>query len=868
MKRLPLTATLWIVLEAMLLTSFGIALKAEEEDVQPYPSQQTPREVRSRVEKLLGQLTLDEKISLLAGDGFDGMSTVAIPRLGIPKLVMSDGPQGIRAHGPACSFPSIIALAATWNTALARLYGEAVGREARARGIHIQLAPGVNIARTPLNGRNFEYFGEDPYLTGKMASSWIRGIQSQGVASTVKHFVGNDEEWRRMEINTTMNEQTLREIYLSPFEDAIKSGGAWAVMSAYNRLNGVPSTENPRLQQEILRDEWNFPGLVMSDWWATESPQALAKGLDLEMPMNYQINIKSIHNNLDNNVLTTNDINQSVQHYLTMAISMGFLDRVQQKNTLPLDSPENAKLALDVAVQSIVLLKNSPAILPLQKNSLRRVVIYGPNGQDTPGVGGGSGEVTPFRKISFFQGIRNALPKGTKVLYAPVQDTAPFSPFGFLDFPEQPESLPAKVLNVRKMVCTSDNGQTRIQRSRKHSIEVFWNHLIPPDGVPKGREARIIWDADIMAPVSGEYEIRAEGHPEIRLGHRELGSPESYVTRLEKDVPVPLRITANEVGRGEGKVSLQILPVQAESAGLAPAKTADVAIVCVGLNPDVEGEGYDRGFSLPLNQQKLIRDVSKVNPRTIVVLSGGAAVDMRDWIGSVPAVLQTWYLGQNAGTALAAILFGDANPSGRLPCTFDRDITENPAYLHYPGGFPEGKDLPEVDYHEGIFYGYRGYDKAGKDPLFPFGYGLSYTDFKLSGMVIAQNSGGGHTVTVRVDNTGKRPGATVVQLYISLPQESTPRPLRELKGFQRVELNPGESRILTLPLPQDSLRYWHPLQNHWVQPEGPVTVEVGFSERDIRQQESLGTTSITPRTGFHTATPQAPPAKFSSPLPL
>ena len=273
----------------LMLTSLATALSAVDAAL-PYPEGEKAAAIEKRVDSLLGKLTQDEKISLLAGDGFDGMSTMAVPRLGIPKLVMADGPQGVRAHGPACSFPSGIALAATWNLDLAFKYGVALGREARARGIHIQLAPGVNIARTPLNGRNFEYYGEDPFLTGEMAAEYIKGLQSQGVAATVKHFVGNDTEWRRMEIESLMDEQSLREIYLRPFEKAVKKGGVWSVMSAYNKVNGSPSTSSDLLQTEILKNEWKFPGPVMSDWWATESAESIAKGLDLEMPMGYRVN--------------------------------------------------------------------------------------------------------------------------------------------------------------------------------------------------------------------------------------------------------------------------------------------------------------------------------------------------------------------------------------------------------------------------------------------------------------------------------------------------------------------------------------------------------------------------------------------------
>jgi beta-glucosidase len=815
-----------------LLPGFALGAPAQSTPtLRSYPEGESAAKIESRVTQLLSQLTLNEKVSLLAGDDFDGMSTMAVPRLGIPKLVMADGPQGIRAHGPACSFPSGISLAATWDTNLAYRYGEALGREARARGIHIQLGPGVNIARTPLNGRNFEYFGEDPYLTGQIASSWIRGLQSQGVAATVKHFVGNDEEWRRMEIDSVMDDQTLHEIYMRPFHDAVSLGGSWAVMSAYNKLNGVPSTSNGKLQNVILKQEWRFPGLVMSDWWATQSVDAIAAGLDLEMPMNYRITQESVETALREKKLTIEEIDWAVARLLRMAVALGFLDRPQKRVELPLDSKENASLALEVATRSIVLLKNEGATLPLEKKKLRKIVVYGPNAQDTPSVGGGSGEVTPFRKTSFLQGIRAAL-LDAEVYFVPM----PVSPMVSLsDFFQlsKPTQIPPRITNIRKLAAVTDDGVTHVKKSEQKAIEISWSQKNPPDDIPKGREGRVIWDADIEGSVSGYYEIIAEGHPEIRLGGRELGNPDSYVVNLVKGTSVPLRVTASEVGRGKGRVSVKIVPVAEESTGLFPTKGADAAIVCVGLNPEVEGEGYDRGFSLPVSQQQLIKEVSSANPKTIVVLSGGAAVDMRGWIDKVPAVLQTWYLGESAGTALATILFGERSPSGHLPCTFDRSIDENPSFRHYPGYFSESLQWPVADYHEGIFYGYRGYDLAHKDPQFPFGFGLSYTDFSLSDFKVFR-ARGGFEASVMVSNTGKCEGWSVVQLYLSLNGEDTPRPLRELKGFRSINLKAGESKRVFFVMTGDSLRYWHPQQNVWMDPKGLIAFEIGFSERDIR----------------------------------
>lgn len=796
-----------------------------------------------RVDTLLSRLTQEEKISLLAGDGYDGMSTVAIPRLGIPKLVMADGPQGIRAHGKACSFPSGIALAATWDPDLAFRYGQAIALEARARGIHIQLGPGANIARTPLNGRNFEYYGEDPFLAGVMAASWIKGLQGEGVAATVKHFVGNDTEWRRMEIETLIDEQTLREIYLRPFERAVREGGAWAVMSAYNKVNGFPSTSHQDLQEKILKKEWGFPGTVMSDWWATDSVESLAKGLDLEMPMSYRVTPSSVHEALSSGKLTQARIDDAVRRLLTMMVSMGFLDRDQTRKDLPLDSPANAALALEVATQSIVLLKNEGSLLPLNPATIKRIVVYGPNAQDTPAVGGGSGGVEPFHKVSFLEGIRRALPADAEVFYAPLPRRKPFDLADFLDFGAPSQPL-AQITEIRKITSIHQPSMDRVTTSPVHGIEISWSKYLPPDEVPRGHEARICWDAVIESARGGTFELVSEGHPEIRLGDREVGNPESYVITLTPGQKIPLRVVANEVGRGTGRVSVTIRPVPKEATGVFPARTADAAVVCVGLNPDVEGEGYDRGFTLPIEQQRLIEQVSAANRHTIVVLSGGGAVEMQSWIAKVPSVLQTWYLGQSAGTALASLLFGERSPSGHLPCTFDRSIEENPSSADYPGTFVQGKEWPVVDYKEGLFCGYRGYDRSGKDPLFPFGFGLTYTTFEMGEMSAIQGPQR-IDVSVQVTNTGDKAGTTVVQIYAGLPGEGYPRPVRELKGFRKIELQPGERAVALISLDYKEFNCWENATHRWVPPKGPIRIEAGFSSRDIRQVAEIPHLDVT-----------------------
>jgi beta-glucosidase len=541
--------------------------------------------------------------------------------------------------------------------------------------------------------------------------------------------------------------------------------------------------------------------------------------------------------------LTQERIDDAVRRQLRMAISMGFPDRDQQRKDLPLDSKENSAVASQVATESIVLLRNEGPLLPLDRSKLKRLVVYGPNAQDTPAVGGGSGGVTPFRKVSFLEGIREALPPGTEVFYAPLPDKKSFSVSDFLDFGGL-SPRPARITDIRRMISIDQPGFTRSTTTDERRIGISWGKYLPPDDVPKGREARVSWDAVIEAPDGGVYELVSEGHPEIRLNQRELGNPGSYVMTLEPGSKTPLKVTAHEVGRGSGRVSVTIRPVSREATGVFPARDADAAIVCVGLNPELEGEGYDRGFTLSVPQQRLIEQVSAANPRTVVVLSGGGAVDMRSWISRVPAILQTWYLGQAAGTALASVLFGEANPSGHLPCTFDRSIDENPSSKDYPGIFPEGKTWPVLRYDEGIFLGYRGYDRAGIDPLFPFGHGLSYTTFTMDGME-ALREGENIVVNLKVSNTGSREGATVVQIYLGLTGEETPRPLRELKGFSRVSLKPGESKLVRVLIPLEDLRYWHPDQYQWVQPSGTLHLDAGFSERNILQNVTLPATDAT-----------------------
>jgi beta-glucosidase len=701
-----------------------------------------------RADQILAQLTLQEKVSLLSGNNF---TTHAIPRLGITGFEMSDGPQGVR-NGPgninqACAFPCGAALAATWDPDLAAAYGKAVGLEGRARGTNYQLGPGLCICRVPVNGRNFEYFGEDPYLSGTIAAHWTRACSDQGVVPTIKHFAANDQETQRNSEDSVVDERTMHEIYLPAFKRAVQEGGTVAVMCSYNRLNGSYASNNDWLLNQVLKKQWSFPGIVMSDWGASHDVTDVAKGLDLEMPSGRNLNWAKIQPALAAGTVKESDIDNAVHRFLRTAFAMGWLDSgwVQKNASLPLDSPDSAQVALDVARSAIVLLKNDRAALPLDRSKVKNIVVIGPNatagaeaafgggragrggggatsrpsggGGGTSPVpanigGGGSGAVAPFpnhaAEADYFQGIRKAAGEGVKVTYLPATAAAN---------PADPPTMP---------------------------------------------------DAALL-------------------------------------------------------------------------KAADAVIVCVGLNRYSEAEGRDRAFDLPKLQQDLIRLATDANPRTIVINNSGAAVGMASWADQTPAILQAWYLGQAGGIAIGQALFGDINPCGRLCSTFDRTFEENPAFANYPGQNLPGQNYPTVKYDEGVFYGYRGYDKAAKAPLFPFGHGLSYTSFEFSNLQVAQKAAGAEAnVSLEVRNTGARAGAEIVEIFVGEQACPIPRPLRELKAFAKVQLDPGQTRRIEIYLGPGAFAYWSPDKKTWTADTGNTfIVEAAASERDIRLKQSL-----------------------------
>jgi beta-glucosidase len=627
---------------------------------------------------LLARLTLEEKIALLHADS--KFSTAGAPRLGIPKLWMSDGPHGVREEVSADSWkpagwtndfatamPAGIALAATWNPDLAFAEGAAIGDEAAARGKHIMLGPGVNIMRTPLCGRNFEYFGEDPFLAARIAVGYIRGEQSNGVVSCVKHFAANNQEFERDTINVEMDERTLREIYLPAFEAAVREAGALAVMGAYNKFRGQHCCQNDYLLNQVLKREWNFPGIVISDWNAVHDTRAAALGgLDLEMGTNRKYDDYFFARPLLEAV-RAGEIPMSVVDDKVRRIL-----RVRQRPlpTGSINTKEHQAVARRVAEEGIVLLKNG-GLLPLDPAKVTSVAVFGENATRPQARGGGSAVMKPPYEITPLEGLRRRV----------------------------------KVVNS--------------------------------------------------------------------------------------------------------------------------ARDADVAVVVAGLNHNRgnDCEGWDRkDLKLPPGQVELIQRVVEANPRTIVVIIG-TVVEMDPWLAKAPAVLQAWYPGMEGGTALANVLFGDVNPSGKLPCTFPKRLEDSPA--HALGAYPGTNGT--VRYVEGRLVGYRWFDAKGIEPLFPFGHGLSYTRFEYSALKVET-----HRVEFTLKNVGPRAGAEVAQVYIRGSE-----PYQELKGFRKVFLKPGEKQTVTIPLDARAFAQYSTERAGWFTPPGRRTIRVGSSSRDIRLEATI-----------------------------
>ena len=797
-----------------------------------------------RIEKLVGELTLEEKVSLLAGE--DWWHVPAVERLGIPPLKVSDGPAGVRgAHmsgGPSSSsFPCGTALGATWDPALTYEVGKALAAELRSKGASVLLAPTVNLHRTPLAGRNFECFSEDPFLTATLSSAYIRGVQDQGMATTVKHFVGNDSEFERMTISSEIPERALRELYLVPFEAAVQAGTK-AVMTGYNKVAGTWCGENALLIETILRGEWGFDGMVMSDWFGTHSTtEALNAGLDLEMPGPPVYRGSLLAAAVESGAVTQEVLDERVRRVLELSERTGVLDGLAPDPAVETydDNPARIELLRRVAARAIVLLRNENKVLPLKVDGLRTVAVIGPLSATASTQGGGSAGVLSPYAVSPLQGLQAALGDAVKIRHARG------ATLGRGAGPIDPNQWGGG-LRVRYFAGPEPSGAPMLEEVVPRSL-FRWSNQFEPAGRGEPWSAHV--EGTFTAEFDGPHTFSARTGDRVRLwvgdsvfvddwdanaerrnvaGTVELKAGETVSVRID----YASTFAKNVFGSLLDFRVLEPIPEDLVTPAVNAAKGADVAIVVVGMDSLWESEGFDRGnLELPTGQAELVSAVANANRNTVVVVNAGAPVAM-PWLDEVAAVLQLWYLGQEAGNALADVLTGAVDAAGRLPTTFPRRLEDIPAMLNYPGEFGH------VLYGEGLFIGYRAFDRTKVAPLFPFGFGLSYTTFTIGEPSVSSSTvgpGRGVRVTVPVTNTGGRSGDCVVQLYVRDVESSVMRPEKELKGFARIHLAAGAGDTVTIDLGDRAFQFWDPAAHGWRAESGEFELLVGESAADIRR---------------------------------
>ncbi len=816
-------------------------------------AQATSAEADTRAEAILKKMTLEEKIDLIGGT--DGFFIRGIPRLGVPRIKMADGPMGVRNFGPATAMAAGIGLAASWNPALAQQVGEQIGRDARAKGVHYLLGPGVNIYTSPMNGRNFEYLGEDPFLGSRVAVGYIQGVQKQGVSATIKHYMGNNSEFERHNLDVVMDERTMREIYLPIFEAGVKEAKVGSIMDSYNLINGVHATQNGVLNTDIAKKEWGFSGVIMSDWVATYDAVGAANGgLDLEMPSGEFMNRAKLLPAIKEGKVSEATIDDKVRRILRTSIQFGWFDRDQTDLSVSRYNMQGREVALQAAREAMVLLKNDGNLLPLDKSKVKSVAIIGPDAYPAVPVGGGSARVEPFAATSFLEGLANSLGTGVNVYYSrglpttsEIAERTNFSiaPDGKArglkaEFFSNPtlSGTPAhsrvdqRVAFARGYEYPGFAGESTNQNKTGFSVrwtgyytpEKAGQHTIFIQGPGEGGGYRLFVD-DKLVVDDWAHSIHQTALEQVAL----TAAPHKVVLEQFRNY----KFGRSRIEMGIAREGTLVMP---EAKALA-AK-ADVVVVAAGFDPSNESEGADRTFQLPVGQDELIREMAAANKNTVVAVTSGGAFDTNSWLDRVPVLIETWYPGQEGGTALAEILTGDVNPSGRLPISFDRRWEDNPSHDSY---YPE-PGTNRVVYKNGVFVGYRGYEHNGTKPLFPFGYGLSYTTFKYANLTIKPAAqAGSYLVSFDVTNTGNRTGADVAQVYVGEKNPKVPRPVKELKGFSKVLLAPGETKNVTVTLDPRAFSYYDVAAKQWKANPGQFDVLVG---RSVEQIELTGKISL------------------------
>ena len=805
-------------------------------------------------EALVDQLTIDEQVSLLAGVDF--WHTASVDRLGIPAMRVSDGPvgaRGTRFDGPASlAVPCGTALAATWDPDLVERVGHVLGRETKAKGASVLLAPTVNLHRTPVGGRNFECMSEDPYLTSRIAVAYVRGLQSEGVASCIKHFVGNDTEFERMSIDSQIDERTLRELYLVPFEAAVKEAGVLAVMTAYNRINGSLAADSEAMLRGVLRGEWGFDGLVISDWFGLHSTvEALAAGTDLEMPGPTRFRGQALLDAVGRGDVTAEQVRGAALNVLTLMDRVGALASEGPGPELTRDVPDDRALIRLAGASGMVLLRNVPdesgtTTLPITRDGVRRVAVLGPNAALGQIMGGGSAHVTPTHVVHPLEAIVERLrPHGVEVVHAvgctinrrlPQLDLRLCGPVT-IDYFADPDDLDeddadpavtstigtARLMWVADPIGRSDANPeygARISTTFTPDVSGEWSF-----GVESVAAARLLVDNDVVLD-----------NAELAIGGSFFGTGKAELTAtaaLEagRSYKLDVEIRHRRTGMGLGGVNIG---AEAPYAGdrmidaVDAAAAADLSIVIVGTNDDWESEGWDRAeLDLPGRQDELIRRVAEVCPRTVVVINAGSPVAM-PWAESVPAVLMAWFPGQEMGDSLADVLFGEVEPQGRLPVTFPRRLEDTPAFEHHPGR------NGVAPYLERRLVGYRWYDTVGREPLFAFGHGLGYADVSITSARVLDP----FTVEVDLTNTSARAGVGVVQIYAHRDGHdgAGDDADQRLSGFAKLDVPPEGSTTTVIALDPRTYQAWDVSTHAWMEVPGVHELRVGTSSREVAER--------------------------------
>ncbi len=816
----------------------------------------TDQTIETKINSLLKQMTTSEKISLLSGR--NAWFTVPIERLGIPSIVMTDGPHGVRTGGPgtdrmvskATAYPTGISMASSWNRDLIERVGSALAEETRHLGCHILLGPCVNIVRSPLGGRNFETYSEDPYLAGQIGAAYVRGLQSQQVGASLKHYAANNQEYERHRGNSVVDERTLREIYLPAFETIVKETHPWTVMCAYNRINGTYASAHETLLRRILKEEWGFEGVVVSDWGAVHDiHEPVSAGLDLEMPGPARYFGQALEAAVNNWQVTAAHVDDAARRMLRTIFKAG----VMAAEPLPAgsgDTPGHRALARELAAESMVLLKNENHRLPLQIDKLKKLAVIGMNA-DREVSGGGSSRVDPHHWVTPLAGLTEKFGDQIEINFALGYDNRVDPQIVEAErFTHGKDDQPGlEVSFFNNLDLSGEPVLTRVEPD----IGMWWGGSSPEAGLVDEKRFSARWTGTLTAPESGDtnFYLLNTGTGRVWLdGELVLSNPVGTITSAAVDEASMTASTTISLEKGKryrfkaefssGEMSQYALmrfsylpPLGVEGDllenAVALAAESEAVLVVVGLPDQYETEGHDRpDMQLPGGQDALVRAVFEANPNTIVAVNAGAPVAL-PWADLVDSILLMHYPGQEGGHALADVLAGDANPSGKLTVSWPKRLEDNPAFIHYPG-------WKDVHYGEGLFVGYRYYDAKHVEPLFPFGHGLSYTQFDYRDLTLPEEvrPGEDFQVSVSVENTGRMPGQEVVQLYIRDVESTLIRPFKELKGFDKVALDPGESKKITFKLSPRALSYYDPHEKAWIAEAGEFELLVGSGTHDIR----------------------------------